>query len=561
MTPNATSLRRAFVLPAVLLLAVLGVVAATTTLTTAGARIDEASVAISSSQARALASSGMLAATTELASQRQALLEGEQPDLPSQWIIFETDAEVGIARLVDLTPDADGEIFSESAKLDLNRVPRESLEALGLLTPTLVDRIIEARPFFSVEQLASVDGVTPELLYGASVGANDLRAFDIDMPTDDAPPSQTQVSEVDETPIATSALVDVLTVFSADANVQAGLDGDSDNAGNRRINLDQPWSDRLGQAIADRYDRGTARVVRGLFAAGISFDKPSSIIEQLRRFNVGTDDWTQVLDVFTTSDDEYVLGLVDINTASIEVLAAVPGFDDASARSIADTRETLDPQTRRDVVWPVLTGAVTPEAFQTAVDFITTRSLQWRVRIEVGIEDATDEPDSRFTDDPRFGDSFASREPASSSQLEAELSQLAEASQLRGRRVYEAVIDIASERPRVAYFRDVTLLPLARSLYVDQRDAVVSLDDDWLDMLEQGFAAEFEQSELDAFADDEPTTARDERSSAGRREEFTDRRTEFASSVEAEADTPAEPTQSQAVDRRIGRWNTREPQP
>ena len=82
-----------------------------------------------------------------------------------------------------------------------------------------------------------------------------------------------------------------------------------------------------------------------------------------------------------------------------------------------------------------------PSVFEGIVDLVTTRCMQWRVRVEAGLARADGAG-------PGIGG------PVSGAAAGGGLESL----DLRPRVVLEAVIDVASQRPRVAYLRDVTLL-------------------------------------------------------------------------------------------------------
>src|SRR5262249_62111928 len=94
--------------------------------------------------------------------------------------------------------------------------------------------------------------------------------------------------------------------------------------------------------------------------------------------------------------------------------------------------QSLDAATSRSVTWPLTHGILKEDEFLQAADHLTMRSMQWRVRVEAGLIDST-APDSPF------------REPG-----------------LEDRMAFEAVIDVASERPRIAYLRDVTMMDAAK---------------------------------------------------------------------------------------------------
>jgi DNA uptake protein ComE-like DNA-binding protein len=405
--------RRGLVLLAVLLVIVLASLVGTTVLIVADADRAGAEVSLHRTQSRALAWSGVQAVTAELASQRDGLLEGRPPRVTEAWRVVEDEqgGRVGLYRLVPLGPD--GPLVSESGKLDLNSATVEMIALLPGVGADLADAIVAARdraPLGSVEELLAIEGIGVDALYGAQGGA--------------------EAGQDSGVPHAIP-LADLVTVFSFDPNVQLGL-GQSGpgHRGELRFNINTPWTERLGRAVARRFGQQFADGLQGLMNSGRKFEADRDIVRTLVEFQVPPAEWIESFDAFTTSPDEYLYGRVDLTTAGAEVLACIPGIDQAAAARIVGLRSRLNDESLRTVTWPVAEQALTPEQFEQASDYLTTRSMQWRVRVEAGFEEESGTEDSRMSD----------------------------------RIVLEAVIDVASERPRVAYLRDVTMLETARAV-------------------------------------------------------------------------------------------------
>lgn len=415
--------RRATVLFAVLLVVTLAALAGTTVLVAADAGVSSAQATLKRTQVRALAWSGVQAVMAELADQREALLLGSAPLVTDEWTLFtDENGRRGVVRLVE--PGVDGLIASECGKLDLNAASEGMLSKVDLIGPDLAARIVEARNtrrFTSVEDLLRVEGVTPELLYGvpAVEGRDRPRSERVRLPG----------SAADES--GANGLAGAVTVFSFDPNVQAGVGGD-EYRGRLRINIGMAWSDGLRTAITERFGAEAATVVEQAMTAGQPFRRDSDVVRKLRELRVAPEDWASVLDAFTTSDEPYLVGRVDLSSASEEILACVPGIDVAAAAAIVEARGRLDNQTRLSVTWPLAQGILSPDQFEQAVNFLGARSMVWRVRVEAG---------------------------TLASEGNDELQVLGD------RVVLDAVIDVSSERPRVAYLRDVTSMPAAMAMY------------------------------------------------------------------------------------------------
>jgi DNA uptake protein ComE-like DNA-binding protein len=401
--------RRGAVLLAVMLVITIAALVGTSVLYVADAQRGSASRTLEQAQLRSLAWSGVQAAMSQLHDQRDALLRAEPPTLTGEWSLFES-ATSGDVRLAPLGP-AGETAASESARLDLNAATAAMLAKLPGLNEELAAKVSSGRGkgFGSTEELAAVPGLPASLL--------------IDLPDERSAPS--------EFGTATPGLLALTTVFAFDPNLAPD--------DQPRINLSQGWSDELKAQIAARFPDDAA-LLESTFATAGKLTKDADLIAALRRQNVQPDWWDDVLSLVTTSDEQYLRGRVDLNLAPVEVLAAIPGLDRAAAEKVIDARSRVSAEDRQKVTWPLTQGALTPEQFQASVDWLTTRSLQWRVRVE-----------ARLTPKSQAEKTLGSTLKQDSESLDAPGI------------VWEAVIDVSGDRPRVAYLRDVTHLPaLAR---------------------------------------------------------------------------------------------------
>ncbi len=414
------SSRRGTILLAVLLVISLSALAATTAMYLGQAAGEGARMSLKRTRSRAMAWSGVQAVMAELSDQRDKVLDGDNPQITNQWQLFEESGRRGIVRLVALAKDDASQeqwILSESTKLDLNSATADMLEKVPGVTKELAVAIVSSRQqgFSSVEELVRVPGMKPELLWGISDGGMSASA---------------------ESTTPGGALESFLSVLAFDPNVQAGIDpGGAERRGKLRLNLNTPWSDELESGIKDRFGQGAATSAKSLFDKGASFKTLKDLCTVLQQQKLPNAAWPALLDAFTCTPDPFIGGRVDINRAPATVIAAIPGFTPETAEQLVKARPGLDAAARRTVTWPLTQGILKEDKFLDAVDFMTTRSMQWRIRVEVGTVES---------------DSTSAREPP-----------------LEDRLVLEAVIDIASERPRIAYLRDVTLLDTARAMNTD----------------------------------------------------------------------------------------------
>jgi DNA uptake protein ComE-like DNA-binding protein len=483
-------------------------------------------------QSRLTAWSGVQAAMNGLHAQRRALLESRVPSLDDQYVLYDLDDRLGVARLLPLNAAGD-RVLPENIKLDLNAATAEMLAATGLIDEQLARAVIAFRDgpargaFQSEADLLRVPGMTSEILYGAPEALRTEVAAGNGSDTE----ARTRGSMLDRVP---SALADVVTVYGYEPALQ--------RSGKLRINVNVPWSDELGRRIAQRWDEGAAQLLKQIFDNGTTFDSEAKFFQVLRSFGVDPAEWPDVIDALTSDSTQYHFGRVNINYAPHEVLAALPGLNDELAAQLVQARDSLTDEERNTVCWPAIEQIVPPEAYDLLAGRITTRSWTFRVRIAAGEVNA-DEPEGP----------------------------------LEHAVVYEAVIDLAAPRARVAYLRDVTMMDVAVALAAQalEDDEAGAADDgepaDAGDALSQGPGATGDERELGQSPRGRPgelgkqgsrtsgalspsiDEAESEGDSVGRSPQDHD--------VEADtADTPesatgvTQPTQSL---QRIGRWRFR----
>lgn len=575
---------------AVLVVVVMGAALGTSALLSVQSHRAGTDAEVRRAQSRALAWSGVQAAMREIAAQREELLSGGRPDLTGSWTLFDDElGRQGVVRLVDLSETEDGLATSESAKLDVNRATEEMLARLPGVGESLAKRIVEERArgaFSSAEELLRVPGVTPELLYGEARASEEAAAPAREPRAGGRGLSRREPESADEEAPAASAieadpvaLIDLLTVYSFDPNVIAGLGELEGNRGELRVNLNQPWSEDLGRGISRIWNDDVAQGVQRVMNSGVSFKSDSDIVKEMRKFGVTTDFWGMVLDAFCTSDDQFLVGRVDVMNARPEVLACLPGMDLDAARRIVERREQVTSEQALTPTWIVdapqgSEGVVTQEQYEKVADWVSVRSLQWRIRIEVG-----------FT----LADDAAALDGPAARTADAELVD---------RVVWEAVIDASAERPRLAYLRDVSMLDAAREIgqrraSLDERLGVpAGLEPEPADEAEEpgeasrpgarrtrpsaaGEGAENEAAEGDPEGEDQepeglrgsrrggrgfdepsrmdrPSARRGARDEAADADRPDDESQEEPGGADAPSDAPAA-----AVDRRIGRWTAR----
>lgn len=379
-------------------------------------------------QAQALAWSGVQAVMAELDAQRQEMLDGRDPQITDAWSLYGTGSERGMIQLLPLGPE-DELIVSESAKLDVNLADAESLAKMdAFLTPELAQAIVEARQarpggrFDSITDLLEVDGIAPELLWGPLDKVQVQRAAASERDADVHFERRLRSLQRGVAGPEPRGLADLLTVFSIEPVIQS--------TGRYRININAKYDDRMHRRIARRYGEDLADTVRQFRE-----NEPDLVITEKQWYDLlvltesedrQTDEY---LDGFCLDEQKYTQGRVDLNRAPAEVLAALPGLDMDLAAALVTERETLSARDRAGLAWPMAAGALTEVQWAAAAPRLTWRTSAWRIRVLGRILVGEDED-----------------------------------VEVAGECVYEAVIDLSSPQPRVAYLRDITMLETAVSL-------------------------------------------------------------------------------------------------
>lgn len=421
--PVAARPRRRGVILLVVFVIISGAALVMTSLSFLGrAEMRSASLVGRNAQAHALAWSGVQAVMAELDRQRQDMRDGHEPQVSDQWSLYGTSTERGMVYLLPVGPD-DELIVSESAKLDINLADAASLERVGtFIPPELAEAIVTARNarsgarFDSLADLLDVKGVTPELLWGPLGKVELQRAVEGESDPEAQFERRLRYMERGIAGPAPRGLADLLTVYSIEPVIQT--------TGRYRINLNSEYDDRMHRRIARRFGDELAETVRTFRR-----NEPDLVIDNRLWYTLlaqadpedGNPD--EYLDGFCLDEQRFAQGRVDVHRAPLDVLAALPGLDADLATAVVSARESLSASERAGLRWLIESGALTAEQWVAAAPRLTWRTSAWRVRV-----------------------------------LGRVLAGDGEAPQVEAECVYEAVIDLSSPQPRVAYLRDVTML-------------------------------------------------------------------------------------------------------
>ncbi|MBI3869119.1 MAG: general secretion pathway protein GspK [Verrucomicrobia bacterium] len=267
----------------------------------------------------------------------------------------------------------------------------------------------------TVEELLLVRGFTRSVVYGEDANMN----FRLDPNEDDGdqtPPADNSDGRLD------MGLSRLVTTFSYDLNTDA--------RGRRRTNI----NDEHDALPATDLPAALTNFVTLLRTNHFHFAEATDLLEasvKLKDYRgieveapsgIGKAELPALLDSFTTSSEPQRKGLINVNTASIAVLATVAGIDEPLAEAIVSARRSISPERRSTLAWLLQEDVVDATQFKTIAPHLTTRSLQYSFHV-VGFG----VPSGRY-------------------------------------RVLEVVVDLGSNKPRVAYLRDLTRLGLPFNL-------------------------------------------------------------------------------------------------
>jgi type II secretory pathway component PulK len=270
-------------------------------------------------------------------------------------------------------------------------------------------------PLATMDALLLVRGFTPELLYGEDANMN-WRLDPNENDGDERSPADNSDGALD------MGFKRFLTVYAAEPN--------ADNDGVPRTNLNDPVDPYPGV----EFPVAMTNFINELRKANLRLEQPVDLLEAKIKVKdekgketevaseVGKAELPLALDLFTTSVLKAQEGLINVNTAPIEVLTTVPGIDEPLAESILSARRSISPEKRGTIAWLFQEDVMDAATFKRLAPFLTARSYQFSFQV-VGFG----VPSGRF-------------------------------------RRLEVVIDSSELTPRVVYLRDLTRLGLPFTL-------------------------------------------------------------------------------------------------
>ncbi len=279
-------------------------------------------------------------------------------------------------------------LTDEAGKINLNSASLEMLLRLPGMTAELAASIIDWRdedseisaggaeneyyllqsepyncknaPFETVDEILLVKGASEELLYGEDTNLNGV-LDDNENDGDLSEPSDNRNGRLD------TGFYDYVTVYSVESNM--------DGQGNQRINI----NDAQARADIQTALQGILKEDRALEIMNLIPTRPSfqNILDFYYVTGLKYEEFTQIADRLTTSSEQTLPGLVNVNTASKEVLLCLPGLEENDADALLSYRESNEDLS--SIAW--VTKALDREKATALGSYITVRSFQYSADI------------------------------------------------------------------------------------------------------------------------------------------------------------------------------------
>jgi DNA uptake protein ComE-like DNA-binding protein len=302
-------------------------------------------------------------------------------------------------------------VIDESSRINVNTASAEVLASLPGMSNDLVDALIDYRdrddtprpegaeedyylalrypyrirngPLARLEELLLIRGFDARLVYGEDANRNGR----LDAGENDG--DQTFPPDDGDGRLA-PGLAEMLTTVSADPGLDANrlpkLHIKDDLEAVRQLDLAAETLDfiDLYQAEGNVFN-DVSELLEAEYTLKQSHGAdPGHAAGAVIRSGVGADDLALIMDGLTVrkvSPDKPLPGRVNVNTASLEVLTALDGIDEALARQIADRRTAVAVDESTTTAWLYRQGLVDAETFRRIAPQLTARSYQYRVRI------------------------------------------------------------------------------------------------------------------------------------------------------------------------------------
>ena len=131
------------------------------------------------------------------------------------------------------------------------------------------------------------------------------------------------------------------------------------------------------QLLQDTFGQQRAEQIQQ--ATGPNLSTIQSVLEYYIRSGMTMAEFSQVADALSVTDDAYIDGLLNINTAPAEVLACIPGIGEEFAAKLVETRQNKSAEDLKTVTW--VTEVLDNEHAMQAGPYLTARTYQFCVDV------------------------------------------------------------------------------------------------------------------------------------------------------------------------------------
>ncbi len=352
-------------------------------------------------------------------------------------------------------------VIDEAGKINVNTADEKTLLALPGMDQPLVDSLLDwldsddtprangaeieyygtlqPIPYYArngtlstIDELMFVKGFDASLVMGEDFNLNGILDANEDDGDELHPPD-------DGNGQLNQGLTGLLTTVSYEFDV--------DNEGEARVNINDVSDDNCEKMKSAGISDQTIKFLKLYLAEGNTVGNPADLLEmkyELKQDHdeakypgakkgvtissgVGGDKLAIVMDKLTCQaggKTRTLAGLLNINSASVKVLASLPQIDENLAQQIVSERSPSGSD-YETIAWLFTKSLVDAETFKAIAPILTARSFQFRIRcVGFGL------PSGQFC-------------------------------------VLEAVVDLANEQAKILYMRDITRLGLPTAIKVD----------------------------------------------------------------------------------------------
>ena len=448
-----------FVLVAVLVVLAAAILIATGSIFAARSATAASRASIAEERLRSAALDGVALAVDAIARDRARILAGGTPELESA-LLERVDGEERIEVQLVAMP-LGGFAEPEGAKFPLARLDATLTDVLGKSSGA--DEVREAifAALASARERTSVESVLAQIAESDRVRAlkallGPLRTATVsgDRVSDERPSDDAELPVISLVSAhARESLVDASGTERLDLIAATGAeDSARESAGGTGV------EERRSDAALEAFDEAELKAIEESARDVPAEPDDGRIAQACLARGVPLSRREEILTKNTLHAGKLAPARLDLLRAPrpvLEAFAQAEGLPDGFAERVESVRESLDPAERANTAWLVERRVLSAEEHARIAGRVTSRSTAWRFRVVAQLEVGGDDfaaSERLTTFDERGG---SSRKGASSGTNDSRGGALA---------VFDAIVEVGGQVPRLVYLREVSLLDTARAL-------------------------------------------------------------------------------------------------